>query len=87
MAPLSQDGAASLIVQPEQLQQGMQQFERMFTHEVLAGLREGKLSDRQTSSLMNDIAYARRIGHSLLEILAQAQHLLLQTPLAQQDQE
>ena len=34
-----------------------------------------------------DIAYARRIGHSLLEILAQAQHLLLQTPLAQQDQE
>ena len=87
MAPLSQDGAASLIVQPEQLQQGMQQFEQMFTHEVLAGLREGKLSDRQTSSLMNDIAYARRIGHSLLEILAQAQHLLLQTPLAQQDQE
>ena len=87
MAPMSQDGAASLIVRPEQLQQGMQQFERVFTQEVLTGLREGKLSDRQTSSLMNDIAYARRIGHSLLEILAQAQHLLLQTPLAQQDQE
>ena len=84
---MSQDGAASLIVRPEQLQQGMQQFERVFTQEVLTGLREGKLSDRQTSSLMNDIAYARRIGHSLLEILAQAQHLLLQTPLAQQDQE
>ena len=87
VAPLSQDGAASLIAQPTQLQQGMQQFELSFGQEVLAGLREGKLSDRQTSSLMNDIAYARRIGHSLLEILAQAQHLLLQTPLAQQDQE
>jgi len=79
VAPLSQDGAASLIAQPTQLQQGMQQFELSFGQEVLAGLREGKLSDRQTSSLMNDIAYARRIGHSLLEILAQAQHLLLQT--------
>ena len=79
VAPLSQDGAASLIAQPTQLQQGMQQFELSFGQEVLTGLREGKLSDRQTSSLMNDIAYARRIGHSLLEILAQAQHLLLQT--------
>ena len=80
VAPLSQDGAASLLAQQNQLRQGMQQFELSFSREVLAGLREGKLSDRQTSSLMNDIAYARRIGHSLLEILEQAQQLLAQVP-------
>lgn len=77
VAPLTQDGAASLLTSTAQLQQGMQQFEQSFSQEVLQGLRAGKLSDWQTSSLMNDIAYARRIGNSLLEILAQAQALSL----------
>lgn len=78
ISPLTEDGAASLLESMPQLEHNMQQFEHAFSKEVLTGLRDGRLSDWQTSSLMNDIAYARRIGHSLLEVLAQAQQLMLE---------
>lgn len=40
-----------------------------FRARVLVKLRSGKISGWQTSSLMNDINYARRIGQGIVEIL------------------
>ncbi|AUZ04187.2 hypothetical protein ADP71_03850 [Vitreoscilla sp. C1] len=76
--PLAQNGAVSLLTSNEELEAQMQTFEQAFSQDVLHALRSGQLSEWQTSSLMNDIAYARRIGRSLLDILTAAQLLFLQ---------
>ncbi len=56
----------------EQLQQHIDSLE-VFRGLVMVQLRNGELDGWQTSSLMNDSNYARRIGLGLLEILQAAE--------------
>ena len=56
----------------EALSRQVETLNNGFRDDVMAQLREQQIDGWQTSSLMNDINYAYRIGLSLLEVLPSA---------------